>query len=68
MAGGGKAMDWAKVAALWDAVINEDFKPKVLVLHPRQISNILITYSEFQRRMLRRLGGYRWAIGMQVLY
>jgi hypothetical protein len=38
--GGGTAMDWAKVTALWDAIINEDFKPKVLVLHPRQITQL----------------------------
>jgi len=38
--GGGTAMDWAKVTALWDAVINEDFQPKVLVLHPRQVTQL----------------------------
>jgi len=38
--GGGTAMDWAKVTALWDAVINEDFSPKVLVLHPRQVTQL----------------------------
>jgi len=40
LAGGGTAMDWAKVTALWDAVINEDFSPKVLVLHPRQVTQL----------------------------
>jgi len=40
LAGGGTAMDWAKVTALWDAVINEDFNPKVLVLHPRQVTQL----------------------------
>jgi len=40
LAGGGTAMDWAKVTALWDAVINEDFSAKVLVLHPRQVTQL----------------------------
>jgi len=40
LAGGGTAMDWAKVTALWDAIINEDFSPKVLVLHPRQVTQL----------------------------
>jgi len=40
LAGGATAMDWAKVTALWDAVINEDFNSKVLVLHPRQITQL----------------------------
>jgi len=40
LAGGGTAMDWAKVTSLWDAVINEDFQPKVLVLHPRQVTQL----------------------------
>jgi len=40
LAGGGTAMDWAKVTALWDAVINEDLNAKVLVLHPRQVTQL----------------------------
>ena len=40
LAGGGTAMDWAKVTALWDAIVNEDFSPKVLVLHPRQVTQL----------------------------
>ncbi|MEM3628516.1 MAG: phage major capsid protein [Candidatus Bathyarchaeia archaeon] len=40
LAGGGTAMDWNKVTALWDAVVNEDFSPKVLVLHPRQVTQL----------------------------
>jgi hypothetical protein len=38
--GGGTAMDWTKVTSLWDAIINEDFNPKVLVLHPRQVTQL----------------------------
>ena len=40
LAGGGTAMDWAKVTSLWDAIVNEDFSPKVLVLHPRQVTQL----------------------------
>ncbi len=40
LAGGGTAMDWNKVTAIWDAVQNEDFSAKVLVLHPRQVTQL----------------------------
>jgi len=40
LAGGGTAMDWSKVTALWDAIVNENFSPKVLVLHPRQVTQL----------------------------
>jgi len=40
LAGGGTAMDWGKVTALWDAVQNENFSAKVLVLHPRQVTQL----------------------------
>ena len=33
-------MDWDYVTALYDAVVNENLSPKVLVLHPRQVSQL----------------------------
>ena len=38
--GGATAMDWAKVVQLWDAVRSENRKPTVLVLNPRQVSQL----------------------------
>ena len=39
--GNSTAMDWNKITELHDAVINEDFSPNVLLLHPRQLSQLL---------------------------
>ena len=39
--GNATAMDWNKITELHDAIINENFSPTVLLLHPRQLSQLL---------------------------
>ncbi len=71
--GGGTAMDWNKITALHDAVINEDFSPNVLLLHPRQLSQLLqddkfinANYKPSDELDIRT-GSFGEVLGMRVL-